>query len=178
MEFHGVKTSVVTKCSGTADILPVPFAESRSAWLARCAGTRSVARGGGLHFLNFDPWIRKEPALWGSVYRGSALGGEPRGRAPAGHVRKGADAQRVDNNSEQNNKRHKLSRVIHSGAVNDRTQHGIPATSEAPGVTVVLRRYIRDAIPRFTQQRRESRHTDRCSPSASRDTVWHVTHVV
>ena len=52
MEFHGVKTSVVTKCSGTADILPVPFAESRSAWLARCAGTRSVARGGGLHFLN------------------------------------------------------------------------------------------------------------------------------
>ena len=54
MEFHGVKTSVVTKCSGTADILPVPFAESRSAWLARCAGTRSVARGGGLHFFEFQ----------------------------------------------------------------------------------------------------------------------------
>ena len=51
--------------------------------------------------------------------------------------------RRVDNNSEQNNKRHKLSRVIHSGAVNDRTQHGIPATSETPGVTVVLCRYIR-----------------------------------
>ena len=88
---------------------------------------------------------------WGSGYRGSALGGESRGHAPAGQVGKAEDAERVDNNSEQNNKRHKLSRVIHSGAVNDRTQHGIPATSETPGVTVVLCRYIRGAVPRFTQ---------------------------
>ena len=60
-------------------------------------------------------------------------------------------ACRVANNSEQNSKRHKQSRVIHSGAVNDRTQHKIPAKTYALDVTIVLNRGICRITHRFTQ---------------------------
>ena len=59
MDFHGIKSSFVSESSGSADLLPLPFAEPRSARFARRAGLRSASRGAIRHRKLAPPNVAK-----------------------------------------------------------------------------------------------------------------------